>query len=204
MIRKILFILAVILLTGCQTEELEQAEQSIIVLQDALETVELSNVDLITEVESTLSDYSDLEILYYEKVIEYERTNNMLNDINESIAYLPYYIKQLIGETGYGLVSVPLPPDTYLLLDKERAIGGYKVYEAEWGICEGAMIHEVYSDDEVDYIFISNAGCNPERIGAPLYLHLNGSLLTIQLSVDLGYITIDDLEEAQFIFKNVY
>lgn len=95
--------------------------------------------------------------------------------------------------------EVPKPDNSFLLFEEEWKLGGYSVFTAEEGPCEMGSRWPVYETDIKVYMFSTNDGCNPEWIGAPLYVKVGESLLSVSDAIVLGYLDEQDLIDSDKI-----
>lgn len=203
--RKILVSIAlVVLLTGCTKEEVELLESKFLELESEL--LERSNkVNYLEEtLQSEVENSANLEVEIDTLTNELYIRDKAIKDQEEKILEQEYFLSMLPTymieemEQYHHFRYLPKPENTYLLIEEDWIVNDYRVFTAEEGGCEASISWTVYNASSNRYTFATNAGCNPEWIhwSTPLYLDIDGNLVTIEDAIKWGYITEQDLIES--------
>ncbi len=205
--KRMMILMMVVLLSGC-SNELELANARIAELETEVSELMSSRNQVEEELTLKIGEYTVLE-KEHEDLLEYHDIATLEVRTYESIVDgMPYYIRDIFIETYESgvqayMIGVPKPLNSYLLIDGPKVLGGYNVFEAEEGPCEAAAFWKVYEDEEFIYEYVTNVGCNPSWIDAtPIYLKVDKSLISVEMAINLGYITVTDLEESGYFFKS--
>ncbi len=204
--KRIIILMIIVFMSGC-SNELEVANIRIAELEASLEESLNSETVLKEDLVSKETGYSELENEYEMLFENYNSTLEEVQAYERILEWVPYYISDIfVDNLKYGLqepiMVTPKPDDSYLLIDDGKMIGGYNVFEAEEGPCEAAIHWYVYEDEGFTYRYFTNAGCNPNWIDTtPIYLNVDKSLISVEMAIDLGYITVTDLEESGYFSK---